>query len=137
MRTKSTARSQLRLAAPTPRPSLLRRRRVGRLRSARRSAFLKRSDGRLFKLGFPGTTATQAFGVHNGDGVVGDYTDGSGNGATTHGFVWAPGFGFQTVNDPAGADATTINGVNDRGELVGFYTDSAGHTDGLLAIPQG
>jgi ferredoxin/flavodoxin---NADP+ reductase len=29
--------------------------------------------------------------------------------------------------------ATTLNGVNDRGTLVGFYTDSAGNTDGLLA----
>jgi hypothetical protein len=30
---------------------------------------------------------------------------------------------------------TIINGVNDRGDLVGFYTDSAGSTDGMLAQP--
>jgi hypothetical protein len=100
-------------------------------------AFLLRSDGMLFRLNFPGATATQAFGVNNGDEVVGDYTVGTGNSATTHGFVWAPGFGFQTVNDPNGADSTTINGVNDRGDLVGFYVDSTGNTDGLLATPQG
>jgi hypothetical protein len=29
--------------------------------------------------------------------------------------------------------ATTINGVNNAGDLVGFYTDSAGNTDGFLA----
>ena len=29
----------------------------------------------------------------------------------------------------------TINGVNDHGDLVGFYTDSAGNTDGMLARP--
>jgi hypothetical protein len=96
-------------------------------------AYLLRSDGKLLHLNFPGATATQAFGVNDGDEVVGNYTDGSGNSATTHGFVWAPGFGFQTVNDPKGTDSTTINGVNDRGSLVGFYTDSAGNTDGLLA----
>ncbi len=49
--------------------------------------------------------------------------------------MWGPGFGFETINDPNGIGATTLNGVNDRGELVGFYTDSAGNTDGLLATP--
>jgi hypothetical protein len=96
-------------------------------------AFLLRSDGKLYRLDFPGATATQAFGVNDGDEVVGDYTTGTGDNATTDGFVWAPGFGFQTVDDPNGVGATTINGVNDRGTLVGFYTDSAGNTDGLLA----
>jgi hypothetical protein len=50
--------------------------------------------------------------------------------------VWVPGVGFANVDDPNGVGATTINGVNDRGDLVGFYTDSAGNTDGLLAHPQ-
>ena len=96
-------------------------------------AFLLRSDGKLYRLNFPGSASTQAFGLNDGDEVVGAYTVGAGSTATTTGFVWAPGFGFQTVNDPNGVGATTINGVNDRGTLVGFYTDSAGNTDGLLA----
>jgi hypothetical protein len=33
--------------------------------------------------------------------------------------------------------ATTLNGINDHGLLVGFYTDSAGNTDGFLATPLG
>jgi len=53
------------------------------------------------------------------------------------GFVWRPGHGFATVDDPHGVGATTINGVNDRGDLVGFYTDAAGNTDGMLAMPRG
>jgi hypothetical protein len=40
------------------------------------------------------------------------------------------------VDDPQGAGATTINGVNDQGDLVGFYTDGKGNTDGFLASPQ-
>jgi hypothetical protein len=100
-------------------------------------AFLKEANGRLIKLNFPGATATQAFGVNNGDEVVGQYTVGSGNNAATHGFVWAPGLGFQNVDDPDGVGATTINGVNDHGDLVGFYTDSNGNTDGLIATPRG
>jgi hypothetical protein len=100
-------------------------------------AFLKQSNGRLIRLNFPGASSTQAFGVNNGDEVVGQYMVGTGNSATTHGFVWAPGLGFENVDDPNGIGATTINGVNDHGDLVGFYTDSNGNTDGLLATPQG
>jgi hypothetical protein len=98
-------------------------------------AYLRLSTGKLMRLDFPGATSTQAFGVNDGDEVVGAYQDGTGDSATTQGFVWSPGFGFETINDPNGVGATTINGVNDRGELVGFYTDSAGNTDGLLATP--
>ena len=45
-------------------------------------------------------------------------------------------FGFQTINDPHGSGATTLNGINDAGDLVGFYTDAKGNTDGLL-VAQG
>jgi probable HAF family extracellular repeat protein len=96
-------------------------------------AFLKRSDGKTYHLNFPGAAMTQAFGLNNGDEVVGAYTVGTGNNAVSHGFVWAPGFGFQTVNDANGTDSTLINGVNDRGSLVGFYTDGQGNTDGFVA----
>jgi hypothetical protein len=30
-------------------------------------------------------------------------------------------------------DGDEVVGVNDRGTIAGFYTDSAGNTDGLLA----
>ena len=95
--------------------------------------YLLRSDHKLYRLNVPGASATMAFGVNNGDEVVGAYTVGSGDNAQSHGFIWAPGFGFQNVDDPNGVGATTLNGVNDRGTIVGFYTDSAGNTDGLLA----
>jgi hypothetical protein len=36
------------------------------------------------------------------------------------------------VNDPLGRGATTLNGINDAGDLVGFYTAANGNTDGLL-----
>jgi hypothetical protein len=80
---------------------------------------------------------TQAFGVNDRDKVVGAYTVGSGSNAATHGFTWRPGYGFRTVDDPHGLGATTINGVNDLGDLVGFYIDSAGNTDGMLAVARG
>ncbi len=96
-------------------------------------AFLLRSDNKVFHLNAPGSSATNAFGLNDGDEVVGTYTVGTGSSATTTGFVWAPGLGFGSVSDPNGVGSTAINGVNDRGTLVGFYTDSAGNTDGLIA----
>ncbi len=97
--------------------------------------YLELPNGKTYKLNFPGATATQALGVNNGDVVVGDYTDGTGSGATTNGFIWSPEFGFETVNDPNGVGTTTINGINDRGTIVGFYVDAAGNTDGLVGWP--
>jgi hypothetical protein len=99
-------------------------------------SFLKLGSGKLIHLNYPGASATQAFGLNNGDEVVGFYTDGSGSTATTHGFVWVPGMGFQNVDDPHGIGATTVNGVNDHGQLVGFYTDANGNTDGMVATPK-
>jgi hypothetical protein len=46
-----------------------------------------------------------------------------------------PRRGFKTVDDPNGLGSTTINGVNNAGDLVGFYVDAAGNTDGMLVIP--
>ena len=28
--------------------------------------------------------------------------------------------------------STVVNGINNAGDLVGFYTDAAGNTDGML-----
>lgn len=102
--------------------------------SSQVDAFLLR-DGHFFTLAVPGAAMTQAFGINDHDEIVGTYTVGSGSNAATHGFVWREGHGFQTVDDPHGVGATTINGVNNAGDLVGFYTDSAGNTDGMLAMP--
>jgi hypothetical protein len=30
---------------------------------------------------------------------------------------------------------TVVNGINDKGQLVGFYMDAKTHTDGLVATP--
>jgi len=98
--------------------------------------YLELPSGRVLHLDVPGATTTQAFGVNDGDEVVGDYTVGTGHNATTAGFVWSPAFGFESIDDPNGIGSTTVNGVNDRGLLVGFYTGSAGNTDGFVARPQ-
>jgi hypothetical protein len=66
---------------------------------------------------------------------VGVYTDSAG---AMHGFTVTNVLKkakFTNIDDPLGVGTTTVNGVNDAGDLVGFYVDSAGNTDGMLATP--
>jgi hypothetical protein len=87
-----------------------------------------------------GTTSLQALGLNNEGQVVGDYVDAAGN---MHGFVYSIGAAsYTTVDDPnqgtvGGVTSTTVNGINDQGQLVGFYIDANGNTDGMLATVQG
>ena len=86
-------------------------------------------------LNVPGSSMTQAFGVNDGDAVVGAYQVGTGR-RDAHGFVWAPGPRVPQRRRPQRRRLDLINGINDHGRVVGFYTDSAGNTDGFLATPQ-
>jgi hypothetical protein len=95
-------------------------------------AFTRGPAGRITRLTFPGASATQAFGINNLGEVAGTYMTGSGKSAESFGFTWTRGGGFRSVTDPLGRGTTTINGVNDAGDLVGFYTGPAGRTHGLL-----
>jgi hypothetical protein len=98
--------------------------------------FLKTHSGQFITLSAPGASSTMALGVNDSDEVVGTYMVGSGSSAVMHGFTWTPQHGFTTVDDPHGIGTTTINGVNDRGQLAGFYTTDGGNiTDGFLATP--
>jgi PEP-CTERM motif len=87
----------------------------------------------------PGSTSTVFFGLNNKGLAVGDYVDASG---LTNGLVYNVLNGsWQTVNNPNaspttafGVNGTTINGINDLGQLVGFYSDGT-HVNGMLATP--
>jgi len=88
--------------------------------------------GGVFKtLDFPGGTFTQALGLNNQRQVVGFYMDAAGN---THGFLYDVATGvYESVNDPMGVDSTLINGINDVGQITGFYVDpKTGNTNGFV-----
>jgi hypothetical protein len=93
--------------------------------------FVRRASGQVVTLSRPSAGETQAFGISKGGVVVGAYTIGG----NTYGFTWQAGRGFRTVNDPNGVGSTVVTGVNSSGELVGFYIDGQGNTDGMLAAP--
>ena len=87
--------------------------------------------GVVTRLDFPGATFTQALGLNNRQQVVGFYMDVAGN---SHGFLYdAKELEYQSVNIPRGVDSTTINGINDVGQIVGFFVDPiTGNTNGFV-----
>jgi len=98
-------------------------------------------NGHLTTYQFPGESNTTALGINDHDEIVGSYTDGAG---VLHGFTLKSPLGpvshWQAIDDPnvvanGPGTGTTVNGVNNTGKLVGFYTDAANNTDGMLATP--
>lgn len=84
-------------------------------------------------INFPNATATQPLGVNSHDEVVGVATVGG----QLQGFTYYPGYGFNKIDAPNGVGTTTVNGVNNCGDLVGFYTTANGDvTNGLLGKAQ-
>jgi hypothetical protein len=87
----------------------------------------------------PGGTDTMFFGINANDQVVGSFLGGTGE---TEGLLFNYlTDSFQTINDPLASatpaflvTGTTINGINNAGDLVGFYSDGT-HVDGFLATP--
>ena len=68
--------------------------------------------------------------MNNAGDVVGDYVD---SGGVMHGFIF-DGVSFKSF-DVLGSTATTINGINDDGQIVGFFTDADNNTIGFEGNP--
>jgi hypothetical protein len=81
----------------------------------------------------PGATTTELLGLNDQGIAVGfeSFTNAAGI-TITHGIIYDTKTGTLTTLDaPNGTNSTTFNGINDKGEIVGFYTDATG-THGLL-----
>jgi len=88
--------------------------------------------GTFTTLDAPGSTSTMLLGVNNKGLIVGTDTDANG----MHGVIYNELTQSWTVLDAFGTNAnfTTFNGLNDLGQIVGFYTTDGGNgnTIGLL-----
>lgn len=83
-------------------------------------------------------TNTSFFGLNNKGEVVGSFVNANGNNGLVYNWLTKT---WQTVNDPNasfttafGVSGTFINGVNDNGDLVGFYSDGT-HVNGMVSTP--
>ena len=84
------------------------------------------SGGIFTVIDFPRSTSTQAFGINDVGQIVG-LTGFPGVGGGT-GFLYSRGT-FSVINNPnaastAGFPVTVAVGINNRGQIVGFFTDS-------------
>ncbi len=71
--------------------------------------------------------------MNNRGQIVGAYMDSSN---LTHGFVYTISSGqYTSIDDPEGVGTTVVNGINDAGDLVGFY-GTAPINRGFVAFPQ-
>jgi len=95
--------------------------------------------GNFVSLDDPNGTNTAFLGLNNKGQVVGTFVAANG---VTNGLVYnIASKSWLTLNDPNSSalpafdvTGTTINGINDAGQLVGFYSDGA-NVDGFLATP--
>jgi hypothetical protein len=89
-------------------------------------------NGHFTTIDAPGATQTELLGLNDVGVAVGeDVVDG-----VTHGLIYNSRTGaFTQLDAPNASGFTLFNGINDRGDIVGFYTDAAGNTDGLLVTP--
>ena len=89
--------------------------------------------GTLVQLDYPGAIFTQVTGENNHGLVVGTYQD-SAN--AFHGFVYNGNTAqYTSVDDPEGIGVTFVNGVNDKGQLVGFIMPTSTTASGFVATP--
>lgn len=92
--------------------------------------------------GEPGATFvfSQILGVNDEGIAVGYYGDST---ASQHGFLYNLNTGtYSFLDDPAeafdnGVEVTQITGINDLGEITGFYSDANGVSHGFVACPTG
>ena len=102
--------------------------------SGRTNGFLK-TGAQISEFSFPDGSDTQPLGINKKHQIVGSYLD---SGGVMHGFLLSEHLTYATwtsIDDPNGIGSTVVNGLNDRGDLVGFYTDAKGNTNGMLATP--
>lgn len=101
-------------------------------------AFLRQSNGFMKTWAQPGASATRDYGINDAGRVVGSFDIGTGATLATEGFVRQNNV-TQVVHDPAGitgaGEGEVYNGIGNNGDLIGFYVDAAGNTDGVVATP--
>ena len=77
-----------------------------------------------------GSTASEtAFGINDESLIVGQYTDGATD--TQPGFVYN-GSNYETLSPAANAFVVNAQGVNNEGEVAGFYSTDGVHQHGFL-----
>jgi uncharacterized membrane protein len=111
-------------------------------------SFVKDQRGRVATFVVPGAPVTLAAGINDRGQVAGTYYDrGAAIGqvpppGTLHGFIRQPGGRVITIDLPARFNGTSVTGtavtdINNRGQVVGHYSDPDGNRRGFLREANG
>jgi len=98
------------------------------------------NNGRSFhEITVPGVTfgtppVTQLLGVNDFNQAVGFYVDANGN---SHGFIYSIRTNRFTFTNIAEATSVTDAGINDHGDVTGFFTSAGGTVSSFLVRPFG
>ena len=99
--------------------------------------YLQAPDGTVALTTAPGSVPQGTFfiSINNFDQILGSYQDASG---TQQNFLEA-GHTFRLFNLPPRLSASfvSVQTINDRGEIVGYYKDASKVAHGFVAIPEG
>ena len=93
------------------------------------------NGGTYTTLDDPLALSTYATGINSGGEIVGFYYDASAPagfpGPGANGFVYNAG-AYTTLRDPLGVNGTFAYGINDSGQIVGFYYDATDTAHGFV-----
>jgi uncharacterized membrane protein len=95
------------------------------------------NDPRYATFDYPNALLTTAFDISNSGNIVGFYRDPS---LAFHGFLYnraTRSFASIDYTNPVCTTGTDARGINERGDIVGTCTDSAGNFYGYLLNPDG
>jgi hypothetical protein len=84
---------------------------------------------------YPSSNTTITAGINDHRNIVGAYVDSKGK---MHGFLLKEPIKnamWTSIDDPKGVGSTFINGINDKGDMVGFYGPFPPATHGMLITP--
>jgi len=89
--------------------------------------------GVFTQIDVPGAVDTQPLGINARGDIVGDWD--TNINTTGHGFVLTKFGQFISFDEPSAApESTAATGINDKGEIVGVYSDPAGVGHCFLAV---
>jgi hypothetical protein len=92
--------------------------------------------GSYYKLSYSGASTTEALGLNATDEIAGFYagSDGIKHGFILTGATLSPSQQvWQKIDDPSGVNGTVVTGINDLGDICGYYIDSNKVQHGFIA----
>ncbi|MBV9718718.1 MAG: hypothetical protein JOZ77_05335 [Candidatus Eremiobacteraeota bacterium] len=94
--------------------------------------------GSYYTVAYPGAVLTEALAINSSDQIAGYYQDSHG---VNHGFILtgpteSPSQQvWQSIDETNAANGTVVTGINDNGDISGYYVDASNVQHGFVGVP--